>query len=906
MVVKLDQLLHGYRKGHEQLAGSLKLDDADSELVTRLSDLSGSQSGCPPFESYLTFYPLPSGKAFAIAKTWPDPDAPRAGCVLTHTLLLPLSLWESIESPRRLSECFSQRPARNETNGFTGHVLFAGPTDSVGPMMSADTDIARWVRLFLGEGRRPIAWFNHDQPEPLLWALVEAMWPKLRSTFSACTYSLAPRYLEDRTFDLLLAPGAAHSRFLKISPESFIDSASRKGPLEVQDWERFWANIVATGENLLRSRADFWSQLAPDPALAKRLYLLDASFEDPTGQKLPEVQVGAIDLIESMAKEPRDAARTKLHAVQRALFAASNSDAQAEWLRLIGDRLLRPSFNSVANQVGPFVASAVQKLAMADFQQFAEVWMESTPSIQSWFSQGMLGALRQCLISSPDQLAILRRRPQLLEAILEVDSELALSVIAAALQSSSPDDWDFGAIVSSALASKDSNYARLKLLAAAALNKPILLEQLLRDVDADEVAPVLSVILSRCDYHPDLDVEKVISSAVASRWPRETRDALIDTELGPDLWRLFVSTVPASASGLELLVDQLSGRHSAKVGEIVAAYISYHNLYDHRQSLDVLTGHKALMTMLSSPEPASDNLVRMVERLLNAAVLVDVAPTPSDLELVATCRGRPYFPKLIHSAVGWALFSFQSGSISEQELTKFVTRDVALAWAKNASGWDLVEVITFGASRSWTNWKRTWAFLGIAPAEWIRTIGRRLPEMVDRLIGYDRASWNLEIDQSWRNFLVSSESVLDSHVYLTLCAQALKHCFSNLYLPFGNTISTAFLPVYLSVMRSRNTPSEVVHLFGFFDWDKGLELRKKLVDSFTQSKWPKGNLILAAGDEVLLRKVFKRLIGHRYGGERFAREALSDLEARGEHSARRLMDAWKSMLGNPDFHEDWI
>jgi hypothetical protein len=90
----IDQVLHGYRHGHQELAASTRLSETDSELVTRLSDLSGSLAGIAEFDSYVTAYPLLSGKYYAIGKTWQDEEAPRAGCLLTHTLLVPMHLWK--------------------------------------------------------------------------------------------------------------------------------------------------------------------------------------------------------------------------------------------------------------------------------------------------------------------------------------------------------------------------------------------------------------------------------------------------------------------------------------------------------------------------------------------------------------------------------------------------------------------------------------------------------------------------------------------------------------------------------------------------------------------------------------------------------------------------------------------
>ena len=96
---KIHQLLHGYRRGHELLVGSIRLPAVDGDLVTRLSDLSGTLSGDAKFSSYLTAYPLPSGTFYALARTWPDKTAPREGCVLTHTLLIPTLSWASSDDP---------------------------------------------------------------------------------------------------------------------------------------------------------------------------------------------------------------------------------------------------------------------------------------------------------------------------------------------------------------------------------------------------------------------------------------------------------------------------------------------------------------------------------------------------------------------------------------------------------------------------------------------------------------------------------------------------------------------------------------------------------------------------------------------------------------------------------------
>jgi hypothetical protein len=148
---RVEQLLHGYRRGHEQLGGSVRLKPADAELVTRLSDLSGSLTGGLSFDSYLTAYPLPSRSYYAIA--WPDTEAPRAGCVLTHTLLIAMSDWESMQNPSVLKSLFA-RP-ENRTPKRLEESLFIGTSNAESPPELDAFDMNSAIAFssrFFGEG----------------------------------------------------------------------------------------------------------------------------------------------------------------------------------------------------------------------------------------------------------------------------------------------------------------------------------------------------------------------------------------------------------------------------------------------------------------------------------------------------------------------------------------------------------------------------------------------------------------------------------------------------------------------------------------------------------------------------------------------------------------------------------
>ena len=102
MGVLIHQQCHGYRSGHQMLAGSIILQRSDQDVIDRLSDVSGPLRPDETFAPYITAYPLPSGEYYVLARTWHDLGAPRAGCVLTRSLLVPMPMWLTLPSPSSL------------------------------------------------------------------------------------------------------------------------------------------------------------------------------------------------------------------------------------------------------------------------------------------------------------------------------------------------------------------------------------------------------------------------------------------------------------------------------------------------------------------------------------------------------------------------------------------------------------------------------------------------------------------------------------------------------------------------------------------------------------------------------------------------------------------------------------
>ena len=202
------QQLHGYRKGHQLLSTSLVLDAQDQDVVNRLSDLSGRLRPGQLFDPYLTAYPLPSRAYYVVARTFQDLEAPRSGCVLTRSLLVPMDAWVDLVNLDGLLAMLVQVQRSEEAlprDKPTGRGL--------APKRVSDERVVDLVHALFLEDVRPVVVFDAPEADSIAARLLVALWPTLRRGFSLCTLALEPRRLGDRDFELVFAPLSVQSRF---------------------------------------------------------------------------------------------------------------------------------------------------------------------------------------------------------------------------------------------------------------------------------------------------------------------------------------------------------------------------------------------------------------------------------------------------------------------------------------------------------------------------------------------------------------------------------------------------------------------------------------------------------------------------------------------------------------------
>lgn len=118
-MIELQQMLHGYKLGHNYIQGSILLPSShDMDKIATLSDWSEfvDKNG---ERDYITAYPLIDSPYYVIAKSWYADEMRRPGCIWTHSLLIQRNDLGKITDYRQLLTLF-KRPVVDEED-FSGY-----------------------------------------------------------------------------------------------------------------------------------------------------------------------------------------------------------------------------------------------------------------------------------------------------------------------------------------------------------------------------------------------------------------------------------------------------------------------------------------------------------------------------------------------------------------------------------------------------------------------------------------------------------------------------------------------------------------------------------------------------------------------------------------------------------------
>lgn len=186
--VRIEQTLHGYDRGHREIASSTVLDDPARSVMLVLSDLLAT-SAFSSGKSYLTAYPLQSASRYVLARTWPAGQGYRPGSVWTHSLLLDYQTLVVLPDLLFLQTLF-QPPSPEAFDEYRRPVI-----------LSADGRETTHINIYRPQARDALLQLYGDCPaddvivrslksskdEILALALWRQMWPALRREFAFTT-----------------------------------------------------------------------------------------------------------------------------------------------------------------------------------------------------------------------------------------------------------------------------------------------------------------------------------------------------------------------------------------------------------------------------------------------------------------------------------------------------------------------------------------------------------------------------------------------------------------------------------------------------------------------------------------------------------------------------------------------
>lgn len=329
MTKRYDHQVHGYRSGHQLLAGSISLERHDQDVVDRLSDLAGQLRPSESFSPYLTGYPLPSKSFYVFARTWQDLEAPRAGCVVTRSLFVPMKEWIALSDVDELLPSLSkpwQEPGQNIYSPV--NELPVGPEARV-----YDPRRFELVEALFLEARQAIVMFDCDEAEAITARLLTALWPKLRGSFAFGTFALAPRTIAGRSFDLLFAPSNARSRFMDWTGRR-IEASKVVNPTSRHRWTDEIANRIFESPQPRLLTGDAFGIFDEDDVLDENSFRLSLRWNElvKNARESPIAALGLIDIFNSHAKVPLDGSVPVYSLLQSAVHRATTElDTPQAW-----------------------------------------------------------------------------------------------------------------------------------------------------------------------------------------------------------------------------------------------------------------------------------------------------------------------------------------------------------------------------------------------------------------------------------------------------------------------------------------------------------------------------------------------------------------------------------------------
>lgn len=927
--MNIDQFLFGYKKGHQLLSGSAKLDPDNIDILTRLSDLSGSMTLNTDFFSYLTCFPLPDQSNYVVSKTWLDKHAQRSGCVLTHTLLIPSQIWMNFNNIEIFKNLLCEPQDSSDLEKYKEKISINYKQEKFSNTNIEDKNETNLVREFVfkffGEGINPVVLFTESNIEDYCWRFLNTFWPSLRMSFSFCTFCLQPRYLDKDAFNLMVAPNVAFSRFTKIPQANIVEKSSlsysiakENNPEELWliDWTNYLLNPSAknsiSNHFIKKELVELGNYLGKDPQSIRKLYLIKELQNRSTFS--PMASIGLLDIVESIAQDEDLAIQYKEKLLIFSFDAIRNSNDTIEsskCLYLISERLNKDAYkginNKILNSYYLLISIIVEKDSLTVWKLVDSLFYSSQGFIFSPFFLGFAKGLVSIGEKEPGRLTILQERPDLSSILISIEPLIGKYYLRIDENKQQRID-DLTNWIQRINDKEELASIRMDLLQEVSDdNFKYLAEALLRYVSQNDIPWILDSLYTSTNHFNFREINKTIIDLLASPFPSQTEDWAIKKNVWhSEIVDIVVSIYPRNIEGLLKILESnkfTKIQKSCLLGPFINKCT--HNGLLPNWILEISKNDSRIIsTLFLLNEPKSEENIIAINNIFSQVSILPVVRVFSAEEYFTYLSeiGFPYSKSFMLASQKSAIAEYLLGKIDWETFLSWFPENIIIDESDDLSSKEIATILRDHCPLNESSWKRGWKLLSYISE---KTPNKNLILLLESLISINGFDWDIEIAKYWLSVLINLRMKSSKDQYLNLCIETLYFAFRHTNYPLSELVVESFLPVYSIVIDGTPLPTEIYKLFSYFDWDKAKELRKKIIEVYINSNWPPGDLGLAVGDQLLLRKIYSRLIRYS-GGKDYCYKIIFDLAQRKDNqSATKVSDQLRSFVNQPNFYEHW-
>jgi len=884
---------------------------ADAGAVDELSDLTGMLPPSENIDPYYTAYPLPSGQWYAFARTWQDNEVARAGCVITQTLLFSRSDEPAVKDLSGLLGLFAEdvHDCYSRIKGKLEPALLPFLRESASQLNSAWNPenaknkqyLSALVRWFFATRTRPLVLFGNALRPSDIIHFRRLLWDEIRFRFSFCTLALQPITLPKSEFDLLIAPSIAETRFYKRGTAITPTNAPSNGEGWIRAYEHALFQQSETELMELYHLGRELDCLASDPVVLPLLGDLSRII----GRTPPEDLVGALTLIRRLAPGPEQGLRGKrefmtwaLESVSRLTTASQSQFQQLTNVLVAGDT---PELAEVFRECRGKAKEAVRRVLSRDLDTLVQMISDFEPDKLPPIEVEAVGETlslatrnRSISVSSlPHDWAavLLSSNNEFLEALYDsAPSEEFARIVSGSVSAITPERCHrlSAAIQTLALSRGDSNL----LSTAYRFSDPKIAIQLFAELPEGPQSPLWSAAESFVEFH-QTEAHEVAKQKLV--------------ELSGQRWRyLYVLSLPVGVGGFSEILDLIS--KDASQAEVLGMYLqrigtqridpAVRNYIS--QNCDLISA--LIFRICEKPDPI---LSEPLGRLISDVPEINIASSPEILD----CPGfqkLSFSEELISRSTGQAIRSYLQRKIPEATLTAWLSSPLTSQWFKSQSSREFQSLLLSSVTSK--SAARLLKIVLLMP----ETFWERHPNILFDVIR-EHADGSSDTDfaalyESWSEVL---KKLKRSEERMTLLKLRFYEVFRSLGLPglaVSRFVVDGFSPVhhYLCLPDTDNRDMEpVLSFIPWPTWDKAKYLRKRLINSFLESHWPKTDLVQACDSPELLRKVLKRL-RKSSAGEQFIQDLRRAMSRKPSEWESWRLAVVSDVAGGRNDVQEWV